>query len=39
MLEAATINGLLKQDVKAPLNSNQIKSRQAGADAGGGTQP
>jgi hypothetical protein len=39
MPEAATIDGRLKQDVKAPLNSNQIKSRQAGADAGGSLQP
>jgi hypothetical protein len=37
--EATTINGMLKEDVKAPLNSNQIKSRQAYADAGGGLQP
>jgi hypothetical protein len=39
MLEAATINGRLKEDVKAPLHSNQIKSRQAAADPGGGLQP
>jgi hypothetical protein len=37
--EAATIDGRLKQDVKAPLHSNQIKSRQAGTGAGGGLQP
>jgi hypothetical protein len=39
MPQAATVNGRLKEDVKAPFPSNQIKSRQDGADAGGGLQP
>jgi hypothetical protein len=39
MPQAATVNSRLKEDVKAPPHSNQIKSRQAGADPGGGLQP
>ncbi len=31
-----TINGKLKEDVKVALNSNQVKSLQAGAHADGG---